>query len=100
MQNMVERVETYVESLNQAGESEIVLAKHFQRLECLVVRPILEFQSNYIFPCSIPGELKGNSGGVVGYLKSYELKHKTTSYCSLTNSRYLWISHRGIGDVE
>ena len=49
------RIGAYVKSLDHARESEIVLAKHFQRLECLVVRPILELHSNYIFACSILG---------------------------------------------
>jgi len=54
-----------VESRDQLRESKTVLAEHFQRLEPVVIRPILELQSNRIIACASLGQLESNSRGIV-----------------------------------
>jgi hypothetical protein len=94
----MKRVGTHVKSRDHLGESETVLAEHFQRLELLVIRPILEFQSNLVNACSRQGQLQSNSRGVVGCVGS--VKGRSISYRFLTNSGYLGVGHRSISDVE
>ena len=62
----MERTETYVKGRDQLRQSKIVLAKHFQRLERCIGRPILEFQGNDIISGGILGEFESNSGSIVG----------------------------------
>ena len=90
----------YVESADQLGERETVLAEHFQGLELPVIRPVLEFQSNLVIPCSILGQLESNSRRIVGCVGFYEQKGRRIANNSLTNSRYPGVGQSSIGDIE
>ena len=60
---------THVESVDHRGQGKIALAEHFQWLELVIARAILEFHSNDIVAGGIHGQLESNSGGVVGCAK-------------------------------
>ena len=68
------RMQTHVESADHLRESETVFPEHLQRLELLVIRPILEFQSNLIIPCSRQRQLQSNDRRVVSCVGLYEQK--------------------------
>ena len=68
------RMQTHVESADHLRESETVFPEHLQRLELLVIRPILEFQSNLIIPRSRQRQLQSNNRRVVSCVGSYEQK--------------------------
>lgn len=61
----MKRIGTYIEGLDQLRQGEIVLAEHLQRLELLIIRPILKFQGNHIIASSIFGQLESNRGSIV-----------------------------------
>ena len=60
---------THVESADHRGQGKIALAEHFQWLELVIARAILEFHSNNIIAGGILGQLESNSRGVVGCAK-------------------------------
>ena len=68
------RMQTHVESADHLRESETVFPEHLQRLELLVIRPILEFQSNLIIPRSRQRQLQSNNRRVVSCVGLYEQK--------------------------
>lgn len=49
----MKRTGTYIKSLDQLRERETVLAKHFQGFELFVIRPVLEFQRNFIIASGV-----------------------------------------------
>ena len=70
----MKKTRTHIECLDHLRESEIVLSKHFQWLELLVIRPVLEFQRNHIVARTTLRQLESNSRGIVGWIgyRSYK----------------------------